>query len=242
MFCLLWRSSLASSGTIALVTKKMALVMRRWRRTVRRGFEAALLVLAALLAAVPLGAPAQSADSTKPSARTASLTSLQVARDEEALRLSAQLNFTLPAAVQEALVWGIPVYFIAEVDIVHPRWYWTDQRLTQVRRYWRLSYLPLTRRWRLASSSEPLPEDGIGTGLAQHYDSLDAAVAALQRITDWRIADTDMLKGGGQQTLNFSFQLDTSQLPRTLQIGMSGPSDWRLRIEQRIDLTQDTAP
>jgi hypothetical protein len=114
--------------------------------------------------------------------------------------------------------------------------------LAQARRYWRLSYLPLTRRWLLASSSEPLPEEGIGTGLAQHYDSLDDAMVALQRITGWRIADANVLEGGGEQTLNFNFRLDMSQLPRALQIGMSGQRDWRLHIERRIDLTQDATP
>jgi hypothetical protein len=202
----------------------------------------ALLALAALPVAF-WSAPARAADdAAKPSPRPAGLAALQVMRDEDGLLLSAQLDFALPPVVRDALTWGVPVYFVAEADIVHPRWYWADRHLARAWRYWRLSYLPLTRRWRLASSSEPLSEAGIGTGLAQPYDSLNDAVAALQRITGWRIADADALKGGGQQTLTFSFQLDTSQLPRALQIGTAGQSDWRFRIERRIDLTQNTAP
>ena len=199
-------------------------------------FWAALLMLALLS-----GTPVRAADDVTPS-HAAGLTSLQVTRGNDALLLSAQLNFALPSTVREALAWGVPVYFIAEADIVHPRWYWTDRRLGQARRYWRLSYLPLTRRWRLANSPEPLSEEGVGTGLAQHYDSLDDAMAALQHITGWRIVDAGALERGGQQTLIFSFHLDTPRLPRTLQIGLSGQHDWRLRIEQRIDLTQDAAP
>ncbi|MDR2990888.1 MAG: DUF4390 domain-containing protein [Burkholderiaceae bacterium] len=218
----------------------MVFTEQYWRKTVERGFKAALLALVALLVAMLLGAPARAADGAKPP--PVELNALQVERDDGALLLSAQLNFALPLAVREALTWGVPVYFSAEADIIHPRWYWRDQHLGQARRYWRLNYLPLTRRWRLASSSEPLSEEGIGTGLAQHYDSLNSAVAALQRITGWRVADTDTLAGGGQQTLIFSFQLDTSQLPRALQIGTAGQPDWRLRIERRIDLTRDVAP
>jgi hypothetical protein len=203
---------------------------------------AALLALAVLSAAVLSGAPARAADADRQPARAAGLNALQVTRDEDGLLLSAQLDFVLPPVVRDALTWGMPVYFIAEADVVRPRWYWTDQHLVQARRYWRLSYLPLTRRWRLASAAEPLLEEGIGTGLAQHYDNLDDAVAALQRITGWRIAAAGALEGGGRQTLIFSFQLDTSQLPRALQIGTTGQHDWRLRIERRIDLTQDAAP
>jgi hypothetical protein len=224
------------------VVAKMIFIVRCWRSGVRRGFGAALLMLVGLSVALLLGAPVRATDAVKPPLHAAGLTQLQVARDEDALLLSAQLNLVLPSAVRDALLWGVPVYFSAETDIVHPRWYWRDQRLAHARRYWRLSYLPLTRRWRLASSSDSLPEEGIGTGLAQHYDSLESAIAALQRIIDWRIAGTDALAGGGQQILVFTFQLDTSQLPRALQIGTSGQTDWRLRIERRIDLTQDAAP
>jgi len=210
---------------------------------VRRCLVAALLALAVLPVAF-WSAPVRAAGDAdlESSPRAAGLAALEVARDENALLLSAQLDFALPSVVRDALTWGVPVYFTAEVDIVRPRWYWTDRHLARAWRYWRLSYLPLTRRWRLASSSEPLSEAGIGTGLAQPYDSLDEAVAALQRITGWRIAHADALKSGGKQTLTFSFQLDTSQLPRALQIGTAGQPDWRLRIERRIDLTQGAAP
>ena len=201
-----------------------------------------LLALAVLSVALSWGAPARADDAAGlPSA--ANLTGLQVARDENAaLLLSAQLDFALPRVVQDALTWGVPVYFSAEADIIRPRWYWTDRHLVQARRYWRLSYLPLTRRWRLVSSSEPLSDEGIGTGLAQHYDSLDDTVAALQRITGWHIGDADALTGSGGQILVFSFQLDTSQLPRALQIGTAGQSDWRLHIVRHLNLRKGAAP
>jgi hypothetical protein len=225
---------------MATVAKNMIPMARGWRDTIRRGLGVALLVVSS--AVMPWSAPVQAADEVRSSAHAAGLTALQVARDDDGLLLSAQLDFALPPMVREALTWGVPVYFIAGADIVHPRWYWSDQRLVRARRYWRLSYLPLTRRWRLVSSSEPLADDGIGTGLARHYDNLDDAVAALQNITGWRIADAGALAANGRQTLTFSFGIDTAQLPRALQIGLSGRSDWRLRIEQRIDMTQDMAP
>jgi|GEM_PF-475462 len=197
--------------------------------------DAASQVSASVAASAPGALPFQ--------ARANGVMALTVERSGSgALLLSTQLDFLLPAAVREALIKGVPVYFIAEADIIHPRWYWTDQRLVHARRYWRISYLPLTRRWRLASSSEPLSDEGIGTGLAQHYDSLDSAVVALQRITGWHVADAAVLNGGGTQLLTFSFKLDTAQLPRTLQIGMAGQADWRLHIEQRVDLAQVLVP
>jgi hypothetical protein len=238
----------------------MVSISRCWNVMARRVFVSiAFPALAVLLATACGCVPAWAADDVTPLASAAEpasgaasavvpvpraladtngVTALTVARDGGALLLSAQLHFSLPSAVREALTKGVPVYFIAEADVLHPRWYWTDQRLGQARRYWRISYQPLTRRWRLSVSSEPLSDEGIGTGLAQHYDSLDSAVTALQRITGWRVANAAALEGGGRQILTFSFRIDTTQLPRALQIGVAGQADWRLRIERRLDLAE----
>ena len=49
------------------------------------------------------------------------------------------------------------------------------------------------------------------------------------------------LESGARYTLRFRFRLDASQLPRTLQLGTVGQSDWAVSVERRIDLTQELA-
>ena len=51
----------------------------------------------------------------------------------------------------------------------------------------RLSYQPLTRRWRLVVSPTPIGNSGLALG--QTFDTREEALAAVQRISHWKIAD-----------------------------------------------------
>lgn len=167
------------------------------------------------------------------------LDELRVERVDDSVYLSAQLQLHLPAVVEDALDKGIPVHFVVEADVLRERWYWSDQKLVSARRYLRVAYQPLTRRWRLNVSSEPIGNAGLGVNLSQHYDSLAEVMAVVERIARWRIADAAAMEEGGRQFLRFRFRLDVSQLPRTFQIGAIGASDWNLSVERRIELTQE---
>ena len=151
---------------------------------------------------------------------------LKLERFDAGLWLSTQLNVALPAVVEDALQKGIPIYFVAQADLVRVRWYWTDKTIASVRRHLRLSYHPLTQRWRLnitpGSSSDASP----GLVLNQNYETLGDAMAAVQRIFRWRIADLDDIEADKAYVVHFHFELDLGQLPRPLQIGTLGQSDW----------------
>ena len=168
------------------------------------------------------------------------LAELRVERADDGLYLSARMRFDLPAAAEDALYKGIPVHFVAEADVMRERWYWYDQEMASVQRHMRVAYQPLTRRWRLNTSSEPIVSSGLGVTLAQHYDSLDEVMAAVQRISRWRVATAAQLDAGGRQTVRFRFRIDATQLPRAFQIGALGESDWALATERRVDLTQES--
>lgn len=174
-------------------------------------------------------------------AEGAALSALSVAREGDELILSARLDFALSPVVEDALHKGIPVHFVAEAEVLRERWYWADRSVALARRYLRLSYQPLTRRWRLNTSSEPLTNAGLGVSLTQSFDTLDEALTAVQRVGRWRIASAADIDDGGRHLLRFRFRLDASQLPRTLQIGSVGHSDWVISVERRIDLTQELA-
>ncbi|HMN22636.1 MAG TPA: DUF4390 domain-containing protein [Ottowia sp.] len=167
----------------------------------------------------------------------AQLEELRVERVDGELFLFAQMRFGLAPSVEDALRKGIAVHFVAEARITRERWYWTDERLAQALRYTRVAYQPLTRRWRVNVSSTPITGAALGLGLTQFYDSLEEALGAVQRIAGWRIASAEQLASEGRQTLQFRFRLDSSQLPRTFQLGNVGQADWHLAIERRIDLS-----
>jgi hypothetical protein len=154
------------------------------------------------------------------------ISQLRVERSDEELQLSAQLQFEMSSAVEDALVKGIPMVFVISADVLRERWYWYDKKLVAAERYMRLAYQPLTRRWRLNVNSGPAVNSGVGLALNQSFDTLQQALSAIKRIAKWKIADAADLDTSGKNKLDFRFKLDLSQLPRPFQIGALGQSDW----------------
>lgn len=167
---------------------------------------------------------------------------LTIERADGALWLSTHFAFNLPAVVEDALLKGIPIYFVTTVDVLRERWYWTNRKIATVQRRVRLAYHPLTRRWRLNLGADDSSAGSQGLALSQNYDSLDAAMVAVRRISRWKIADMSRIESGAPHLIEFQFQLDTTELPRPLQIGTLGQSDWviSLAASQKLapELTQ----
>ena len=157
-------------------------------------------------------------------------------RGEEGVYLSTQLGFELPSSVEDALTKGMAIHFVTEATTLRFRWYWYDKRVAQATRYVRLSYQPLSRRWRLQASTVPMTHSGQGVVLGQAYDSLREALAGVQRISRWRIAGPTDLEPDARHSVEFQFRLDVSQLPRPFQLGVVGQSDWNIQAERTIRL------
>ena len=165
--------------------------------------------------------------------RAAELTQFSVERTEDGIYLSAVVRFELPAVVEDALLKGIPMFFVAEADIYMNRWYWADKRVASATRTIRLAYQPLTRRWRVNIVSGLINNSaGLRATLNQNYDTLPEALSAVQRLSRWRIADNSEVEADVAHKLEFSFNLDLSQLPRPFQIGVAGQKDWTISAQQ----------
>ena len=158
---------------------------------------------------------------------TQGLTEISQFRVEHAdadVLISAQVNFELPVAVEEAMLKGIPLFFVYEATLVRQRWYWYDKRVAAVERHLRLSYQPLTRQWRLNVST--ISEQDGGVSLNQSFESLTQALVIVKRLSGWKLTDASQLEVGRKYNVHLDFRLDLSQLPRPFQIGMLGQSDW----------------
>lgn len=188
----------------------------------------ALLALVVLVAEAAWAAPA------------AEIPALRVERTPEGLLLSAQVRFELPPAADEALQKGIPLFFVAEATLTRDRWYWYDKEVARASRHLRLSYQPLTRRWRLLVSSAPIGNSGLALG--QGFDSRDEAMAAVQRISGWQIAEAQDVEADARHSIVLRFRLDVSQLPRPLQIGLVGQDDWNISATRTLRLVPGEAP
>ena len=169
----------------------------------------------------------------------AELTQLSTERAEDGVYMSAVFQFELPGVVEDALAKGIPIFFVAEVEVYQNRWYWTDKRVASAARTIRLAFQPLTRRWRVNITSGLVSNSvGLRATLNQNYDTLPEAMSAVQRLSRWRIADNVDIEIDTPYRLDINFNLDAAQLPRPLQIGVLGQKDWAVsaRANQRLQL------
>lgn len=199
------------------------------------------MALAGAVGLAPLGTLAQGVDALSGEVLLAQeKTGLELQREGDALLLTSSLHWMLPDLVQDALLKGIPVHFIAQADMVRERWYWSNQELLSAERFMRLSYQPLTRRWRLYTGNQPFEGQGLGVALSSTFETLQEAVQAMQRIVRWRIGTMDSLPSSGLALLQLRFRIDLSHFPRPLQIGALGRSDWNLLVTRRewVDLGQ----
>lgn len=177
---------------------------------------------------------------------TADVSALRVERADDGLYLSATLSFELPAAVEEALLKGIPMTFVNEADVYRDRWYWYDKRIATATRSVRVAYQPLTRRWRISVASGTVSSPVTGIALTQHFDNLSDVMGVLRRISRWKIADLTDIDADSRHNIDYRFKLDLLQLPRPLQIGVVGQNEWSIsaqrnvRPETRVELRPDS--
>ncbi len=161
-------------------------------------------------------------------AEGAELQQLSTQRTDEGLDLNYATRFELPRGAEEALLKGVPIYFTVETTVLRNRWYWRDARVAHASRSWRLSYQLLTKSYKVSSG-----------GLNQPYPTLAEALSSIRGMAGWRIAEAKDIEDSGSYYLEFSFRLDTSQLPKPMQIGLGAPQGWGLSIERSLVLNPD---
>jgi hypothetical protein len=169
----------------------------------------------------------------------AELTELRAERRDGALYLSAQLKLELGPVIEDALVKGLAVHFVAEAEILRERWYWSDRRIGATSRYYRLAFQPLTRRWRLNVSQEPISGAGLAGSISQNFETLSEALDVIRRQSGWKIADMADLESDPKQYIAYRFRLDMSQLPRPFQIAAGNQAEWSLMATRTLRLSAE---
>jgi hypothetical protein len=159
------------------------------------------------------------------------LATLQLQRAEGALNLEFGARVTLTKAVEEALQRGVPIYFVAEAQLLRNRWYWRDERVARLSRQWRVAYQPLTSTWRVSLG-----------GLYQTFPTLGEALATASRSSAWKLAELAQLDPDKSYYLEFSYKLDTSQLPGPMQFGLGSQGEWAVGVSRTVKVDLSAAP
>jgi hypothetical protein len=175
----------------------------------------ALALWFSIALAIGLGGPAARAAEPE-------LTNFELVHNEDGLFLNYGVNLELSRSVDDALTKAVPLFFVAEAEVFRNRFYWRDQRVGYAVRRWRIVFQPLTSTYRVTF-------DG---GLSQNYTTRAEAFAAISRSARWKIAEAAQIEEGSRHYVEFSFRLDTSQLPRPMQIGIGGQADWAMSVQR----------
>ena len=145
---------------------------------------------------------------------------IEPSAEGDAWLLSADFVVPLPARLEDAVQRGVALYFVAEFELVRPRWYWWDERALRAAQTYRLSYHPLTSQYRLAIGAYQL-----------QFQSIDEALRSMSLIRGWRVMELEQLKPGAAYEAQLRLRLDTSQLPKPFQITALTNRDWTLQTE-----------
>ena len=132
--------------------------------------------------------------------------------------LDAQLNVTLSPLLEEAIIKGVSLYFTTDFVFTQPRWYWWNDDLVHITRITRLSYNALLRQYLVS---------GVNIH-ARSVDKLQDALLLLGEIDNWPIIARDRLSKHELYQATLSMRLDTSQLPKPLQINAIATGKWEL--------------
>ncbi len=139
---------------------------------------------------------------------------------ETGYALDANYEIALSHTLEEALLRGLPLHFVLDFELSHPRG-WTfglwSRTVATLRQQHRLFYNALTRQYRISFGS-----------LHQNFDTLDEALAVLGRVRQRLAITKDDLDTDTTYTAAIRLRLDTSLLPKPLQIDALGSRDWNL--------------
>lgn len=150
------------------------------------------------------------------------ITSASLQLQDERYVVNANCSISLNPTLEDVLQKGVSLYFLAEFELVKPRWYWLYRQMTSwfdssVQQEYRLSYNALTRKYRLARGP-----------LQQNFSSLGQALAAMGAIRNWSVMEAGLLTKGRLYEGRLRLSLNVAQLPKPFQVNLINASEWEL--------------
>jgi Domain of unknown function (DUF4390) len=195
-------------GTSVSCSAGMPLNPRSDRAPVSRNRRRALGLLVACAALVAV-VPAHADDIP--------VTSAELRVEDGDVLLSAEFDFTLTPALEQALDKGIPLYFTIEFELSRTRPLWFPQKVAEWSITYRVSYSSLTRQYRVASGP-----------LGQMFESLADVQRFIGHVASRPVARADELTKGVRYDAAVREKLDVNQLPKPFQINALASREWQL--------------
>ena len=137
--------------------------------------------------------------------------------EEGEVLLTAEFDFSLTSALEQALEKGVPLYFTIDLEILRKRPLWFPEKVVEWSITYRVSYVSLTRQYRVASGP-----------FGQTFDSLEEVERFIGHVTSRTVARVDDLAKGVRYEAAVRERLDVNQLPKPFQINALASREWQL--------------
>lgn len=136
---------------------------------------------------------------------------------DDGYQFNADVEITLNPILERSLGKGIVLYFVSELTLLGPRWYWLDEKVARSKQREALSYYALTRQYRLSRGS-----------LSQNFSTLKESLQVLGRLRNHPIVATSELNQDVEYIAELRVWLDLSRLPKPFQVEAISSKEWNL--------------
>ena len=128
--------------------------------------------------------------------------------------LNARLQLPLSNKVRAALVDGVPLTLVLELEVSRARHYWLDEGVASLRQEYQLQYQAVSDRYVVRS---------LNSGELSSYPDLDTAIDQLARISSLPVLDEALINRGSRHEFSLRVTLNLGDMPETLRVLMSRP-------------------
>ena len=148
-----------------------------------------------------------------------SIQSLETLMQNRVYLLNASFSYQFSSEAIEALEHGVPLLILVDIEIVTPRWYWSDKVIAELEQGYLLLYHAL---------SESYVVHNLNSGTQNNFITLKQALNYLSSIKELPILDANILSPDKDYYLRVRTHLDIESLPAPMRPLAYISSDWQL--------------
>ena len=145
--------------------------------------------------------------------------SLETLMRDRVYLLNAHFDYNFSKDAIEALEHGVPLLILVDIEILSPRWWWSDETLAKLEQGYLLLYHAL---------SESYVVHNLNSGTQNNFITLQQALGSLSEIKELPILDANLLNSKKDYYLRVRTHLDIESLPAPMRPLAYISSDWQL--------------
>jgi hypothetical protein len=140
---------------------------------------------------------------------------------EDYYSLSAEVEISFDAEIEEAINKGVPLNFLVEFQIVSPRQYWFDDEIVTTSQNVMLSFHALTKQYLVNRGAHQ-----------KSFETLSEAKLELAELSDWKVVEKSLIEKNEVYNAALLIRLDQTKLPKAIQVDAIASEKWNLTSQK----------